>query len=255
MLWFGAVLAQEEEPADLCPRGQGYWANTPEAWGADSLMLGAELYTQAELLAILPGGGGDASTILAVQLAAAKLNVLAGADADVIGVAIAQGDALLADVGGRLPLDIAPSSTEGQAMIAVASILDAYNSGQFSPDCLDATPTPTETATATSTGTLTITPTETPTATPTGTLTVTPTAQATTFGNCDNPPPTWAPAWGWRRRCQGAPFVPPFGPPEGAGRPDGASGRPDWAGGGPPPWAGSGRPDGAGRPGGGGGRP
>ena len=22
-------------------------------------------------------------------------------------------------------------------------------------------------------------------------------------GNCQNPPPPWAPAWGWRRKCEG----------------------------------------------------
>src|SRR5450755_2242298 len=78
------VLAQDnsnEVVAQGCPHGQGYWANHPDAWTVTSIMMGIQFYSQTELLAILPGGGGDASTILAVQLASTKLNIAAGADA------------------------------------------------------------------------------------------------------------------------------------------------------------------------------
>ena len=68
-------------PAGVCPLSQGYWKNHPNAWPVNSLMLGSQTYTKAELLAILnTPGGGDASMILAVQLIAAKLNIAAGSD-------------------------------------------------------------------------------------------------------------------------------------------------------------------------------
>lgn len=121
--------------------------------------------------------------------------------------------------------------------------------------------TPTATLTQTSTAAVTTAPTATPT--PTSPLTETPTAAPTQTpsatapaatptpmtappqvfvtadpaglnwddnADCSNPPPAWAPAVGWRARCEGA-AVPPAGgsnpgPPPGAGRPGGA---------GPPP--------------------
>src|SRR5262249_11815529 len=43
----------------VCPLTQGYWKNHPNAWPVNSLMLGSQSYTKAELLAILntPSGG------------------------------------------------------------------------------------------------------------------------------------------------------------------------------------------------------
>ena len=106
-------------------------------------MMGVQFYSQAELLAIMPGGGGDASTILAVQLAATKLNIAAGADATQISATMLQADALLAQFGGKLPYNVAPSAPEGQAMVSLAGLLDLYNNGQMSPNCAQtATPTP-----------------------------------------------------------------------------------------------------------------
>lgn len=267
----------------VCPLGQGYWANHSESWPTTSLMLGTQFYTQAELLALVPGGGGDASTILAVQLIATKLNIAAGADPTPISAALLTADTLLGQFAGKLPYNVAPSSAEGQAMVNVAGLLDSYNNGQLTPNC---TPTATATFTPTTTpptATPTATATLTPTATPTGTLTVTPTPTPglpitiivegpvevininiitiydiditidandpvlthiqigdlvriegdvledvdtlvviaiTVFvidvdiivsndntiiwqdtGDCGNGPPDWAPAWGWRRRC------------------------------------------------------
>jgi hypothetical protein len=137
-----AVLAQDsniEVVIQGCPHGQGYWANHSEAWTVTNIMMGVQFYSQAELLAILPGGGGDASTILAVQLASTKLNIAAGADASQISATMLQADALLAQFGGKLPYNVAPSAPEGQAMVSLARLLDLYNNGQMSPNC---TPTP-----------------------------------------------------------------------------------------------------------------
>ncbi len=278
------VLAQDNQSEitiQSCPRGQGYWANHSEAWTVTSLMMGVQFYSQTELLAFLPGGGGDASTILAVQLAATKLNIAAGADASQISATMLQADALLAQFGGKLPYDVAPSSPEGQAMVSLAGLLDLYNNGQMTPDCIQ---TETETPTPA--------PTEEPSSTPEVTVTEMPTEEATeTVGgpgttiiiegpvqvinvniitiydiniqvdehdpvltnihigdfvrvegnaasgptlivvavtvfvvnvdvvvsnnnvviwqddgkNCGNPPPPWAPANGWRRRCENRP--------------------------------------------------
>lgn len=90
-------------------------------------MLGTQTYTQAELLTILNTAvKGDASLILAHQLIAAKLNVANGASSS-ISATIAQGDALLAQLPGRLPYRIDPTSPLGQQMVAAAITLDNYN--------------------------------------------------------------------------------------------------------------------------------
>lgn len=152
----------------VCPLGQGYWANHPESWATSSLMLGTQFYTQAELLAIVPGGGGDASTILAVQLIAAKLNIAAGADPTPVGAALLTADSLLAQFTGKLPYNVAPSSAEGQAMVNVAGLLDSFNNGQLTPNC---SPQPTAEITPEATEPE---PTQTPEATPETTETPTP---------------------------------------------------------------------------------
>ena len=286
LLLTSGLIAQSAlaQTSPVCPLGQGYWANHPESWATTSLMLGTQFYTQAELLALVPGGGGDASTILAVQLIAAKLNIAAGADPTPISGALLTADSLLGQFAGKLPYNVAPSSPQGQAMVNIAGLLDSYNNGQLTSGC-SATPTATFTPTTTPpTATPTATSTATPTATPTGTLTVTPAAtpglpitiiiegpvetinvniitiydidieidindpiltviqigdivrvegdtvvDADTLiiiaitvvivdvdvivnvdgdvwrdsGDCSNGPPPWAPAHGWRRRCEG----------------------------------------------------
>src|SRR5262249_18487370 len=119
-----------------CPLGQGYWKNHPNAWLADTLTLGSELYSRAELLDILrTPPRGDASLILAHQLIAAKLNVLNGSDPTPIAATIVHADGLLSAYPGRLPYRVKPSSTAGQGMVADASVLDDYNSGELTPVC------------------------------------------------------------------------------------------------------------------------
>jgi len=283
LLASGVLALDNHQDGNLqsCPHGQGYWANHPEAWTVTSIMIGIQFYSQTELLAILPGGGGDASTILAVQLASTKLNIAAGADATQISATMLQADALLAQFGGKLPYNVPPSAPEGQAMVSLAGLLDMYNNGQMSPNCAQTTtptntPTPTKTPTPgpspTPTNTSTAGPSPTPTATSSGTTiiiegpvqvininiitiydiniqvdahdpiltnihvgdfvrvegntintsTVLIVQAVTVFivnvdvvisnnnvvvwqddgKNCGNPPPPWAPANGWRRRCE-----------------------------------------------------
>ncbi|GEM_PF-4153249 len=200
----GVSIAQAQDPtptpdSETCPLGQGYWSSWVDAWPVDALMLGAQVYTQAELLALLPGGGGDASTQLAVQLIAAKLNVFNGADPEAAIGAIAEADVLLAAYVGALPYGISPASPEGQQMIALAESLEAYNSGSLTPNCEE----PEETDSPEETPEVTETPTATPT--PSG-----------TFPACQNQPPAWAPAWGWRWLC-GIPYEPGTRPGAGGG--------------------------------------
>jgi hypothetical protein len=145
----------------LCPLGISYWSNTPAAWTVNSLMLGSQFYTQAELIPLMLGTNpNDASTQLAAQLAAAKLNIAAGNDPTPVASTILTADTLLTSYTGRLPYNVDPASTAGQAMLTTAAALNAFNLGQQTQGC---TPVPT--------GTLTVQP----TLTPTGTITPTPT--------------------------------------------------------------------------------
>jgi len=123
-------------PAGACPLSHGFWKNHPDAWPVDSLALGAETYGKDELRDLLRAPPrGDASLILAHQLIAAKLNVANGSDPAPVSAEIDEADALLAGYGGRLPYDVPPSSDAGGAMVAVASLLDDYNTGRFTADC------------------------------------------------------------------------------------------------------------------------
>lgn len=128
----------------VCPLSQGFWSSHPENWPVTQITLGSQPYTREELLAILPGGG-DASTQLAVQLVAAKLNVANGADSTVINTVITQADALLAQFSGKLPYSVQPSSDIGQQMVSLSAVLDAYNNRTLTPSCVQPTPTPSAT--------------------------------------------------------------------------------------------------------------
>jgi hypothetical protein len=247
-----------------CPLGLSYWSNTPAAWRVNSLMLGSQFYAQAELIPFMIGNHpNDASTQLAAQLAAAKLNIANGSDSTPVASALLTADSLLTSYTGRLPYNVDPASTAGQAMLSTAAALNAFNLGQQTPGC---SPAPTGTFTPTPTGTLTPTPRGPVTIIIEGPVqaininiitiydfdivvapndpilsiirigdvvrvigdidddnrdTIVITAITVIIvdvdivvddggtivwrddGNCSNPPPDWAPANGWRRRCQG----------------------------------------------------
>ncbi len=122
-----------------CVYGLGYWKNHPDAWAVDSLILGHEIYTQAELLGLLSEPTrGDASLILTRQLIAVRLNVANGADSSTIAATIAAADTWLANYAGMLPYDVSPSLPEGQQAVALANTLEQYNDGGLPggpPDC------------------------------------------------------------------------------------------------------------------------
>jgi hypothetical protein len=124
----------------VCPQPQGYWKNNPDAWPVNSLMLGSQSYTKAELLTILrtPVGTGknaDASLILADQLIAAKLNIANGADGTPVTSTITHADSVLSGFSGTLPFHVKPSTMTGQAMVNDAATLESFNKGMLTPGC------------------------------------------------------------------------------------------------------------------------
>jgi hypothetical protein len=121
--------------AIVCPLGQGYWKNHPDAWPVNSLILGSQTYTKMELLNILNTPvGGDASLNLADQLIAAVLNILNGSDPTPIST-ITHADSLLSMFSGKLPYHVRPSSAIGQMMVSDANTLYNYNNGLLTPGC------------------------------------------------------------------------------------------------------------------------
>jgi len=123
-------------PGRRCPLTQGFWKNHASAWPVTSLTLGSQTYTQAQLLIILDTQErNDASSILARQLVAAKLNITNGSNPGPISSVISAADALLATFAGLLPYNVSPSSVAGQQMVALAQTLDDYNNGLLTPDC------------------------------------------------------------------------------------------------------------------------
>jgi len=139
-LSWGKFIAPKALPLK-CPLGQGFWKVHGSAWRVTSLTLGSQTYTQAELLTLLktPVGAGrmaDASLILADQLIAAKLNIANGSDPTPVGSTITDADALLATFKGKVPYQVTASSTGGQAIVNDASVLDSYNNGTLTPNCV-----------------------------------------------------------------------------------------------------------------------
>jgi hypothetical protein len=134
------VIVTPTHSSSTCPLGKGYWKNNPNAWTVNSLTLGNQTYTKAELLTTLntsvgSGKNADASLILAHQLIAAKLNVANGSDPAPVSSAIGDADNLLAAYAGKLPYRIKPSSASGQAMVSATSRMDSYNNGLLTLTC------------------------------------------------------------------------------------------------------------------------
>lgn len=134
----GGVPPEDAGHDEGCTRTQGYWKNHPSAWPVDTLRIGDVDYTRDELIAIMETPTrGDASLILAKQLIAARLNVEAGASADmeVTGTIDDAQHWMIdhADADGRLPYGVAPSSSAGHDAVDLADTLDAFNNGRMGP--------------------------------------------------------------------------------------------------------------------------
>jgi len=122
-----------------CPEGGGFWKNNPDAWPLQSLMLGTNSYTQAQLTAILDmpvgiGNKADASLILCRQLIPAKLSVASGAIVEPwLPTAIANADALIGS--NTIPMKTKANSTLGKQMTAIASQFETFNNGSTTSGC------------------------------------------------------------------------------------------------------------------------
>jgi hypothetical protein len=121
-------------PANTAPPlSQGYWKTHASQWPVTSLTIGGITYSQSELLAVMnTPADGDAVRILAVQLIAAKLNVLNGAPESATTAAeIALGDKLLSALNLLTHTKVSTDSALGAAMVADAGYLDGYDNGLY----------------------------------------------------------------------------------------------------------------------------
>ena len=119
----GTILDQRR-----CPRSPGYWKNHTELWPVSWLRIGDEVYDAAGLLELLQYGGPDASSTLARQLVASKLNLANGADPFIVPT-VEAADAFLA----LFPPGSDPSGADRDEGLAIKDELDAYNN----LDCQD----------------------------------------------------------------------------------------------------------------------
>jgi hypothetical protein len=182
----GMVHTGQWTPEDHgCTHTPGYWKNHPEAWPQDQIEIGGVVYLDAEAIAVLETPPqGDATYVLAHQLIAATVNVLAGADEEAVEGTIQQANAWLE----AQPLGSDPSNPERGQGVEFADALTDYNEGRTGPGPCEeeaGNDTPTITATETSTATAT------PTAPATDTETPTPSATAGARGpSADTATPT-----------------------------------------------------------------
>jgi hypothetical protein len=115
---------------DCVQGGLGYWKNTPAAWPVQSIAVGEVTYSKQQAVSILKKSpGGDATYILTHQLIPAKLNVLSGAENDVISDVIAQADAWLK----AHPLGSNPRQPAKNRGLALKDQLEAFNQGTVGP--------------------------------------------------------------------------------------------------------------------------
>jgi hypothetical protein len=123
-----------------CPKTLADWRNHPELWPLTTMTLGAQIYSQDELLRILQTFVGairpDASISLAQQVIAARLNEANGAAPGPMLQPSMVADTLFAGFSGKLPYRILPNTAAGQQMMNLALGLSSYNAGQLAPVCV-----------------------------------------------------------------------------------------------------------------------
>ena len=113
-----------------CTHSQGYWKQHPEDWPVDGLIIGEVNYLKEEALMVLDTPPrGDATYILAHQLMAANLNMLNGADPSFVEQTILDADEWLV----ANPLGSKPKNPERNIGIALAEVLEMYNTGEIGP--------------------------------------------------------------------------------------------------------------------------
>jgi hypothetical protein len=120
-----------------CPQNDGFWRQNPGAWPLNSMTLGNQVYTRTQLLPLLRATvQADASMLLARQLIAATLNTANGSDPRPICAQLAQANGVLTGFPGKLPFRVNVSSAAGRAMIDLSQMLNGYNNGMVTADCV-----------------------------------------------------------------------------------------------------------------------
>lgn len=127
LAWLGVFsLPLAASEATWCARTQGFWKNHTEIWPETSLTLGGVVYNQTELIAIFNYHGPDASSKLAKQLIAAKLNLARGSDPSIQDV-VDDADAFLA----MYPPGSNPKGKARKEGDALKTQLDGYNNNVY----------------------------------------------------------------------------------------------------------------------------
>lgn len=125
-------------PGSNCTYTIGYWKTHPEMWPVASLTLGAVSYTKTQLLQILGQPSlGNGLTILAKQLIAAKLNLLAGASPTAVSSTIAWADM---QIGSLVVPPVGAGSLPAASTSGATQTLDDFNNGLIGPGHCGTTP-------------------------------------------------------------------------------------------------------------------
>jgi|GEM_PF-1315667 hypothetical protein len=172
-----------------CTYSMQYWAQHPEAWLTDNIIIGRLTYSMQDARQILVQNNQDSTRALVLkEFFAATLNVLKGADGRVI-----ERDMIAAsDWLNRHPAydRLTPEErAEGEALFRV---LNAFNLGETGPGRCADEPVITLTTAPTGTATATATATRRPGTRPAATRTPRPTLRGP--GRTSSPPSTTAPA-------------------------------------------------------------
>ena len=105
----------------------GYWANHPEAWPTNQIVIGGITYSEDAAIAnIKRSVTKDKRWTMFPALVSAKLNVLIGNDSSCIASTITEADAWWATYHGS---SVAGSSAAWKAGEPLNLMLDAYNNG------------------------------------------------------------------------------------------------------------------------------
>jgi hypothetical protein len=125
------------QPGNRCPRGERYWQQNANAWPVASIVLGRQTYGRTEALRLLRNSStSDPSVVVARQLIAATLNIAIRSDPTPICAELTQAHTLLSATPGRLPLRVNPATPAGESMLAISRVLNSYNNGMLSPNCV-----------------------------------------------------------------------------------------------------------------------
>ncbi len=131
---FGSLTTVDPDEY-VCPLSHGYWKNHLDVWPVSDLYLGDLLYGTPALLELLGAPTrGDASKNLAKQLIAAKLNIENGSNPDPVADAVDEADTLIG--ANVLPMGVRSKTALGHDMNQVKDILDDYNNGLMTTNCI-----------------------------------------------------------------------------------------------------------------------